>query len=147
MITWGTACNDLIDKIFFLQKRAVRIISNAGYNDHTQPLFKELGILNIRDIFKHQIASFMYEYESGNLPTIFDSFFKRVNESYQYNARSASLSKLASSKTNKVKYGGSMLKSLGVKIFNDVKDISIYSKSKNKYDFSKKYKNHLITYY
>ena len=89
----------------------------------------------------------MYEYESGNLPTIFDSFFKRVNESHQYNTRSASLGKLAFSKTNTVKYGGSMLKSLGVKIFNEIKDLSIYSKSNNKYDFSKKYKNYLIMNY
>ena len=55
LMALGTACNDLIDKIFVLQKRAVCIISNAGYNDNTQPLFKELCILNIRDIFKHQI--------------------------------------------------------------------------------------------
>ena len=89
----------------------------------------------------------MYEYENGNLPTIFDSFFKRVNESHQYNTRSASLGKLAYSKTNTIKYGGSMLKSLGVKIFNDIKDLDFYSTCKNKFDFSKKYKNFLIKYY
>ena len=33
-----------------------------------------------------------------------------------------------------------MLKSLGVKIFNDIKDLDILSKCKNKYDFSKKFK-------
>ena len=37
----------------------------------------------------------------------------------------ASLGKLAFSKTNTVKYGGSMLKSLGAKIFNDIKNLDI----------------------
>ena len=63
LMAWGTAYNDLIDKIFLLQKKAVRIISNVGFNDHTQPLFKKLSILNIRDVLKHQIASFMYDFE------------------------------------------------------------------------------------
>ena len=59
LMAWGTACNDLIDKIFLLQKKVVRIISDVGFNDQTQPLFKKLSILNIRDVFKHQIALFM----------------------------------------------------------------------------------------
>ena len=67
LMAWGTACNDLIEKLFLLQKRAVRIISDVGFNDHTQPLFKKLSILNIRDVLKHQIASFMYDFDSGNL--------------------------------------------------------------------------------
>ena len=89
----------------------------------------------------------MYDYESGNLPIIFDPFFKTVKESHPYNTRSASLGKLAISKSNTVKYGGSMLKSLGVTILNEMKDFEFYSKSKSKHDFSKNYKNFLIKYY
>ena len=33
-------------KLFLLQKRAVRIISKAGYLDHTTPLFTNLNLLN-----------------------------------------------------------------------------------------------------
>ena len=146
-MAWGTACNDLIEKIYLLQKKAIRIISNSGFNDHTKPIFKKLNILNIRDVFKHQIALFMYEYEHGNLPIIFDSFFKKVKESHSYNTRSASLGQLTLVKTKTVKYGGSMLKSLGVKIFNQIKGLEFFSKSKSKHDFSKKYKNFLIMYY
>ena len=80
LMAWGTACNDLIDKIFLLQKRAIRIISDSCFNDHTKPLFKKLSILNIRDVFKHQIATFMYDYESGNLPIIFDPFLKLLRK-------------------------------------------------------------------
>ena len=108
-MAWGTACNDLIEKIYLLQKKAIRIISNSGFNDHTRPIFKKLNILNIREVFKHQIASFIYEYEYGNLPIIFDSFLKKVKESHPYNTRSASLGKFTIVKNKTVKYGGSML--------------------------------------
>ena len=74
----------------------------------------------------------MYEYEYGHLPIIFDSFFKKVKERHSYNTRSASLGKLTLVKTKTVKYGGSMLKTHGVKIFNEIKGLEFFSKS-NKY--------------
>ena len=38
-------------KIFKLQKKAIRIISLAKYNAHTEPLFKTLNLLKMNDIF------------------------------------------------------------------------------------------------
>ena len=38
---WGSASQKVIAKTIILQKRAVRIINNAPYNSHTEPLFKE----------------------------------------------------------------------------------------------------------
>ena len=38
------------EKIFKLQKKAIRIISLAKYNAHTEPLFKTLNLLKINDI-------------------------------------------------------------------------------------------------
>ena len=49
-MAWGTACKDLTEKITILQKRAIRLISHAGYRDHTGPLFKKLQILNVHDL-------------------------------------------------------------------------------------------------
>ena len=44
LVLWGTNYH----RIFKLKKKAVRIISLAHYRSHTRPLFKSLGILNIR---------------------------------------------------------------------------------------------------
>ena len=107
LMAWGTACKYLTGKILLLQKRAVRIISNARFNDHTEPLFKQLQILKLSDLFKHQIASFMYEYDHNDLPEAFNSLFHKVNHSST--TRSTSLGKLALRKTNPVRYGGSMI--------------------------------------
>ena len=47
LVLWGTN----YDRIFKLKKKAVRIISFAHYKSHTSPLFKSLGILNIKDMY------------------------------------------------------------------------------------------------
>ena len=39
------------EKNFKLQKKAIRLISLAKYNAHTEPLFKTLSLLKINDIF------------------------------------------------------------------------------------------------
>ena len=45
---------------FLQQKRTVRTIKNAGYTDHTDPIFKELKLLKINDIYNFQLGCHMY---------------------------------------------------------------------------------------
>ena len=42
------------DRISKLQKRALRIMTNSRYNAHTEPLFKQLYLLKVKDIFDVQ---------------------------------------------------------------------------------------------
>ena len=51
---WGFEWN----RIFKLQKRALRIMTNNKYNAHTEPLFKELEMLKVSDIFDVQCMKF-----------------------------------------------------------------------------------------
>lgn len=43
------------------QKIIIRVITNSGYFDHAQPLFKVTQILQLLDINKLHIAAFMYK--------------------------------------------------------------------------------------
>ena len=56
----GTS-NTHINRLFLLQKRAVRIISGASFFDHTDPLFFSNKILKIHDLYKLNVALYMYE--------------------------------------------------------------------------------------
>ena len=47
-----------------MKKRAVRIMTNSKYNSHTEPLFKELKLLKISDIFKIQCMKFWYKFKA-----------------------------------------------------------------------------------
>ena len=65
--------------IFFLQrikqKEAIRVINNAGYRDHTQPLFKKNKILPLDSMIKYSNLRFMHSYFHHNLPFSFEQLW------------------------------------------------------------------------
>ena len=73
--SWGNASSTTLKKTMLLQKRAVRIINNASYNSHTEPLFKKSGILKFPDLFELQVSIFMYKYENNICPKSFQNMF------------------------------------------------------------------------
>ena len=58
LLVWGYEN----EKIFKLQKKAIRLISLAKYNAHTEPLFKTLNLLKINDIFTSSQLKFYYKF-------------------------------------------------------------------------------------
>jgi len=57
---WYNAPSYIIDKLNVLQKRAVRIIKLADRLSHTVPIFVELGILNLKCLYKQKIACYIH---------------------------------------------------------------------------------------
>ena len=87
IMVWGN-CSD---RLFKLQKRSVRLITNSKYNAHTDPLFKSLSLLKITDIFLLHKYKFIYKLEKQMLPGYFmTSIFIRNNDVHNYNTRHAS---------------------------------------------------------
>ena len=76
ILAWGNANSAVLNKTIKLQKRAIRIINNAGYNSHTDPLFKISGILKVQDLYQYQTTLFMLDYNNNRLPVSFNSTFK-----------------------------------------------------------------------
>ena len=64
------------DRISKLQKRALRIMTNSKYNAHTEPLFKELHPLKVKDIFDVQCLKFWYKFVNKKFPNYFRNMFK-----------------------------------------------------------------------
>ena len=62
----------IITKIFKLQKAAVRIVSGASYNSHTEPLFKKLEILTLPDLITFAKIQFMQSFVQRLLPSSFN---------------------------------------------------------------------------
>ena len=86
ILCWGFHGN----KLFKLQKKAVRIIGKEKYNAHTDPIFKRLKILKIEDIFKVQCLKFYFKLANKTLPSYFLSNFTliRGGDLHQYHLRS-----------------------------------------------------------
>ena len=70
ILTWGFDCGRVVK----LQKKIIRIIACSRYNAHTEPIFKMLTFLKLRDIFNANIIKFYYKLKHGCLPSYFNSF-------------------------------------------------------------------------
>ena len=60
-LIWGSAYKTILDPLFLLQKKAVRIINNSEYLAHTDPIFKSLKILDVYKVFKLNCLLFAYK--------------------------------------------------------------------------------------
>ena len=53
-----------------IQKRAIRLITGSNYIAHTEPLFIQLGLLKVQDIFKLRLLKFYTNFVMGHCPII-----------------------------------------------------------------------------
>ena len=73
-LLWGNASNASLNNLILIQKRAVRIIANVGYRDHTDNLFKKLKVLKIFNMNILCTALFVYKYLNNLLPATCHDF-------------------------------------------------------------------------
>ena len=66
-VAWGFKCN----RIFTLQKKAIRIITKSKFNSHTEPLFRELSLLKVEHLFQMQCLKFHYNVINERTPDFF----------------------------------------------------------------------------
>ena len=71
ILLWGYE----IKKITFLQKKAIRIVTNSHFLAHTSPLFKMEKILKVEDIFNMHCYKFYYALMNDCLPRALSNFF------------------------------------------------------------------------
>jgi hypothetical protein len=69
---YGCSNTTNLQKLRIKQKAALRTISNAGYRDHTKPLFKKQQILPIDELIKFERLKFMHKYRNSKLPFSFN---------------------------------------------------------------------------
>ena len=76
-----------IYKLTILQKKIIRIICQVKPRDHTDPLFKELGIIKVVNIYNYLIGKFMYRWSNNLLPTMFDDLFIYNRDVHHHHTR------------------------------------------------------------
>ena len=83
ILIWGHSC----DRITTLQKKAIRIISSVNFNAHTEPLFKKLNILMVKDLMYQKALNFYFRYCNNELPAYFENMFSAVPITHTYPTR------------------------------------------------------------
>ena len=61
-IVWASTYKTNLRRLVNLQKRIIRsrIINKSHFNPHTDPIFKDFGILNFNDIHLLQLGQFVF---------------------------------------------------------------------------------------
>ena len=75
IIAWGNTFETYLDPIVKMQKRAVRTITSAARDSHTEPIFKDLKLLSLDKIYILNVMMFMYKHFHGLLPYVFGNMF------------------------------------------------------------------------
>ena len=139
---WTSIYSTKIDKLFKLQKRAIRLCTNSDSLSHTKNLFHSLNTLNIFDINKLQIALLMHRHINNNLPKSFNNFFTQNKDVHKYNTRNRDNFVATKPSSELIKYS---IKYSGPKIWNSL-DSNL--KSSNSLNLLKtSYKKYLISNY
>ena len=87
---WGSTYASYINKVFLLQKKAVRIIQGVNRRAHSEPLFSSLCVLSVSQVYVYNIGLVMYKYHHGLLPHI-SHMFEKNSSIHQYNTRQSNL--------------------------------------------------------
>ena len=116
LIVWGQTFASYIDPIFKLQKKAVRAISFQPRLSPSFPIFKDLKLLKLSEIFELRLLTFVYDSVNKTSPCCFHDFFLFSSSVHQYSTRQASQGDLYLYRMNSLQYGLKSIRYLGAKL-------------------------------
>ena len=61
------------------QEKTIRAISSAGYNAHTEPLFKLYNVLKAEDIYNYRLLVLYYNSKHNKVPNYITSFLPNTS--------------------------------------------------------------------
>ena len=100
------------------RKKAVRTISFQPRMSPSLPIFKDLKLLKLSDIFELRLLTFVFESVNKTSPDCFHNFFLFCSSVHQYSTRQASRGDLYLTQQNSLQYGLRSLRYLGAKLWN-----------------------------
>ena len=103
-LIWASTYVTNLQRIYLLQKRAVRLISKSDCRAPSKPLFAKMKILDIFSIYSLQASSFMYLYHKNKLPLSFSEVFQTGSQIHHYSTRTSESYRSHSCRTNFKKF-------------------------------------------
>ena len=136
---WHSTFKNHTNKIFTLQKKAIRAMNNLDYNEHTNNYFKSNRILKLEDQFKLQVSNYIYKLlNCNNIDTEISSKLMTHHQIHHRETRHGeqlNVMRIKRSKSKNIIYHN------GVKIWNSVpsKIKSLNTRTKFKISLKKLY--------
>jgi len=138
---WFATYSNVTDKLKVLQKKAIRVINNLPYNEHTSQYFKSNKILKLNDLYNYQILRFMFNITNNQIQN-FSYINVRQQEVHNHNTRTRNQLVIPQFSQTKSQFA---LAYSGVKLWNALpQELKIQMSLSN---FSKKLKLYQIEAY
>ena len=145
IVVWGATYENLLKPVLISQKKVIRAITFSQPTSHSSPLFADLKILKLGDIYQLHISSFAFECLHDIAPAQFKDFFRSISSIHSYNTRGATRGDFFLVRKNTLQYGIRSISYNGVRIWNNIPSETRNSTSVT--SFRKKFKNSLLESY
>ena len=93
-IIWGRARQKRMNRLFLLQKRAIRLCAGAHFRAHTHNLFQQLNVLPLDKLIDFKTGIFMHKFKNDFLPDTFSNYFVKLSQPHVQNTRNVNLYRL-----------------------------------------------------
>ena len=84
---WGTSAKSYMREINVRLNNVVRLMTYSKKYSHVSQLYKHLNLLKLNDIYKFEIAKFMYLLHNKKLPAVLSSQFTKIEKIHSHNTR------------------------------------------------------------
>ena len=91
ILAWGCAKQTYLNPLFLLQKRICRIITNSTYYAHSSPLFKQIEMLKINDLYQLHCKIYMYSCLISEKHPHFKQKIRSLQSHHNYQTRNTIL--------------------------------------------------------
>ena len=123
ILAWYNTQKQHIKRIESIHCKAVRLMTLHGplknFFFSAYEMFKSMDLLKTEDIYKLEMAKFMYRLNKNQLPIAFSSYFTRIDSMHSYNLRSTRSKVYYSKSTNSRQYK-SWITHAGVELWSGI---------------------------
>ena len=135
---YGQAGATKIHKIQVLQNKLLKVLAGKKFRYSTNKLHNEFGLLKVSDITKQEVLTFVFNYFSEKLPSVFDNYYETFSNIHSINTRNAN--HLIRKIRRKTDIGANSIKIKGSDLWNNLNNdikVSLNTKQfRNKYKWS-----------
>ena len=147
LLLWGKSNDRYLSKISLLQKKVIRAITFSDFKAHTAPIFKNLNILELKDLLSYETISLMWDFDHNTLPISLASLFTLRKEIHNRDLRDKDKNKIYTAHRSNNRYGFESFTRQGALLLNKAKDLPFYDNGSSKTTFLSKYKCNILDTY
>ena len=119
--SWGNTATKYTKTIQTQQNYIVKIINNStSFKIKLMPIYQQLNLMNLCQIYKLEILKFMFKYKNKTLPNCFKNYFVSPSETHNYHTRFACDNNWAAAIQHKKSTSKCSIQYNGYKIWNEL---------------------------